>query len=357
MKALYSTLIVTLFISAGFAQALVNLPQVAVGGPISTYITVVESNNVSKEVQIDLFDDNGSPFLASFDGGAAVSNFTFNLGPFTERVFMLTSSGPARAGWARLTTSGPGQFNASERFVISGDSAGIVDAVGVLPTEENVFWSITFDRRNSSQNVGVAVVNPTDRILDVTFDLFVGPNRAPGTGTVRRSLAPRGHLASYITEIFSSNFIGTATLEVRTGTNRFGDEISVMVLRQDGSQLSSLPANKPQFIWDWVSPATGTPSAGGYWFWTHLEKDRFFGTEVNTVGTSNRVFLRGSWDGNRFAAERLFTNPDGSRGMQVYQGAASGELGRRVIQGTLTVLTEAGAVTLVQSFRATEGKQ
>ncbi len=247
-----------------------------------------------------------------------------------------------------ITYPNPGKLDTSVRYVVTGTgpTAGtVLDAVGVLPAEDVHFWRVIVDKRGLNSNVGIAVVNPYDQALDVFFNFSKGPNAVPGTATVKFTLPPRGHLAKFVSELFPVPFSDIATLTINSSSN-----FNVVARRQDGTQLSALPAHKAVHFWNWVVPATGT-GANGHWTYTFFDQGSFFGIEDYT-GSQAFSSLRGSFIGNRFIAERGFTESDGTKGLVVYQGTRSVEGGVLVITGTITNVTDKGTILGTSTFKA-----
>lgn len=336
-------------LSAGMLQAqdTIVFPQVAVGDPWTTFITVADPHGFDRPVLIELFDSDGNPMEASFDGGELRSSLTIDLGVFEERVLQLT--GPAlRAGWARLTTDGPGTLDASIRFVV-GDPP-VMDAVGVLPTEANFFWSVIVDRTQPGSRVGVAIVNPTGAPLEVELDFFKGPDPVPDVDPEVRTLPPFGHVALFDDEIFPIQEIGFTDIgTILVSADSF---FHVLSLRLDGDQLSALPAFKPSFLAEWRSPATGEPEHGGLWHFRFFDRNTFVGTELDEVGEAELFPIRGHLNGSRFILERVFEGPDGSLGMVLYQGLVEFVNNLGVVTGRRLVVLEDGTVAENESFSA-----
>ncbi|MGI8783208.1 MAG: hypothetical protein ACR2L2_06115 [Acidobacteriota bacterium] len=340
--------ILVLFCSVltGRAQATLILTHLAVGGDYATHLTVVEPHGSARQVIVDFFDDSGSPLFVSVDGGVPVSSVTRSLSSFEERVLVLTRSGAVAVGWARVATGPPGKVEASLRFVrlVNGN---VADSVGILPSEEVHYWTVTIDQQRVGDSVGVAVVNNTNASITITFDLFDGPNRVAGTGTVSRVIPARGHLSLFATggpnELYNINFTGVGTLTMTSSVN-----FAAVALRFENNEFSSLPANKATQVWDWSSPSTGTATLGGTWQFTFVDSGSIYGVENNTIGVSSLVFLRGFLADNRFVAERLYNESDGTRGLIVYQGTVTqaGVTGQRV------QIRQDGFIVSSQSFRA-----
>lgn len=332
------------------AQHAAVFPQVAVGGNYSTHLTVADPNGVSsqtKTVLAELFDDNGVPLVVSVDSGPPVTTFNIVLNRFEERAFVLTSSGGVRVGWMRLTTSGPGRFDAAVRYLQSSGGPNLgnpLDAVGVLPSELVHFWTVTVDKRNSADNVAVAVSNPTDRAIEITFRLFKGTTQI-GT-LVRRTLQPRGHLAAYVNEIMGSSFfdIGTLTIESSVYFN-------AMALGQSGpADFYGLPAFKATQVWDWTSG-----SLSGRWHWAFVDNGSFYGVERSAALNPPQTFMRGFFD-NRFVLEYL-SDGVGVKGVILFQGTLTTENNVDTVSGTRLVINESGAIVSSQSFKATRVDQ
>lgn len=329
------------------AQFGTNLPQVAVGGNVSTTLTFSEEVGITKAMTVTLFDDTGAALLASFNGSAPVSAFAFTLDAYDNLSLVLTSTDAAKAGWARVSTTGPGRFSVTERFTFTDAAGAVSDAVGVSPAEESDQWFLHVDLADASKNVGVALVNPTPRAMTVQFDLFGGANRAPGTTSVKRTIPANGHLALFVSEIFQAKLIGVGELIV-SGTEYF----SMMGLRLDGTQLSALPAFKSDFIATFASPDTQAETGGTFWFWTHFHQGSFFGTEV--VGGGVVGPIRGFFEGDRLVVERLATTAESAtRAVVLYQATMTLSGSDGILKGSKVVVAETGTVVSTSTLKGT----
>lgn len=334
----------------GRAQATLILPHLAVGGDYATHITVVEPHGSARQAIVDFFDDNGSPLFVSVNGGVPVSSVTVSLSSYEERVLVVTRSGGVAVGWVRVATGAPGKVEATLRFVRLVGGA-VADSVGILPSEEVHFWTVTIDQQRANDRVGVAVANNTNGSITITFDLFDGPNRVAGTGTVTRVIPARGHLSLFATggpnELYNINFGGVGTLTMTSP-----DNFAAVALRLENDEFSSLPASKATQVWDWVSPSTGTATLGGTWQFTFVDSGTIYGVENNTIGVSSLVFLRGFVALDRFVVERLYNESDGTRGLIVYQGTLTGSGTSSTVTGQRVQVRQDGFIVSSQSFRA-----
>jgi len=334
----------------GLAQAPLILTHLAVGGDYATHLTVVEPHGSARTATVEFFDDSGSMMFVNVNGGASVSSVTLQLSSYEERVLVLTRIfGPVAVGWARVSTGAPGKVEAALRFVRSVNG-NVADAVGILPSEEVHYWTVTVDQQRAGDRVGIAVVNNTASAITITFGLWDGPNRVAGTGGVNRTIPARGHLSLFASggpnELYNINFIGVGTLAMTSSVN-----FAAVALRLENDELSSLPASKAAERWSLVSPSSGSATLGGTWQFTFVDSGTFYGIENNTIGSISLVFLRGFRADDRFVAERLYNESDGTRGTVLYQGVLSD--GGSTVNGQRVQIRQDGTIVSSQSFRAT----
>jgi hypothetical protein len=321
-------------------------PQIAIGGPYTTYLTFAEPNGTpNKEIQIELFDDAGSDFKASFDGNPAASSYTFTLSPFQERVIELSDPGSLRTGWARVT-SWPGKVDVSLRFAYYQDPQNRdleTDVVGVGPSDKTSYWTVTLDQQTATDSVGIAIVNPNEAPIDVQFELWSNNTRVPDTQTVIRHIAAHGHLALFVDDIFGTRFNGVGTLTIYAS----GSEMHVLTLRLDGPQTSTLPANKLSEIWNWSAGGNG-----GKFYIDLVDSGSFIGLETTTLGFQDEAIIRGYLSGPSFVAERLYQNSETDKGIVVYIGTQTGDGTDATISGTRLTIRDNGTVASTSAFTA-----
>jgi hypothetical protein len=324
-------------------------PQIAIGGLYTTYLTFAEPNGIpSKKIQVELFDNTGSALKASFDGNPAASNYSFTLASFQEKVIELSAFGTElKTGWARVTSS-PGKVDASVRFAYSEDPQAQdleTDVVGDTPCDKASYWTVTVDQQTASDSIGIAIVNPNGAPIDVRFELWSNNATVPNFKTVSKRIAPNGHIALFVDEIFSTRFNGIGTLTVYAN----GSEMHVLSLRLDGVQTSTLPANKLSEIWDWSASGNGG-DLGGQFYINLQDSGSFIGLETTTLGLQDESTIRGYLSGSRFVAERLYQNSEADKGIVLYVGTQTGDGKNATISGTRLSVRDDGTVWSTRAF-------
>jgi hypothetical protein len=204
------------------------------------------------------------------------------------------------------------------------------------------------ERRTAEDYTGIAVANPNGFPIEVEFNFYQGPNRVPGTTSVRRTLAPLGHLALFTHELFPVNFSGVATLEI------YGVQgsLAAAALHGDGVQYSALPAHPAVEMWDFsVTDAGGGTVEKGTWCWKYNESAGFHG--VASIG-ERRVDLRGSFEGNRFELVRFAATGDATGAdLYIYQGNLEVQGERMLLRGRRLEIGGSGVVLRTSDFTAT----
>ena len=154
-----------------------------------------------------------------------------------------------------------------------------------------------------------------------------------------------GHLALFVTEIFGANLTGLGELLV-SGNDFF----PLMGLRQDGTQLSALPAFKADFVATFAAPDTQAETGDNFWFWTDFHQGTFFGKEV--AGGVVTGDIRGFFDGNRLLVERVAgTSESATRAVVLYQATVTRSRDGSVLKGSKVVIAETGSVVSTTSLK------
>ncbi len=103
-KSFLPAAILALLCTGAYAQNTAVFPQVAFGGPFTTFVSIANATGIpAQNVRIQFFDDNGAPLAANIDGGAAAATVTFNLPELGEKVIQLTGDA-VKAGWGSSLT-------------------------------------------------------------------------------------------------------------------------------------------------------------------------------------------------------------------------------------------------------------
>jgi hypothetical protein len=332
-----------------------RIPHVAAGGTNPTYtsyLTIREPNGQSRGIYVYFYDDNGNPLSLIVDG-VAKSTWNFQLGANQESSFVLTGGSNLLVGQVQIASSGVGGINASLRYATSDNSGNLIDAVAVLPAVPNYNWSLTVEKRKSTDDTGVAIANPfnTASSINVTFDLFQNGVRVPDTSTVTRSIPPLGHMATFVSQLFPGIvFSGVGTLKISCATT----SVSAVALRADANyaQYSSLPADAGMQYWTvTVAGASGTET----WCWRFIDGFTFLGAGTNPDNLDKFYGLRGvvasDLTPKYFLCEWNYVSTDGTQGVMVYQGVPSAS--GTTITGTRWQLRSDGNIVATTTFTAT----
>ena len=148
---------------------------------------------------------------------------------------------------------------------------------GILPSNLNHSWTVTVDKRKTTEYLGLAIANPGPKQLEILFEFYQGGSLVPGTGVVRENLRPKGHYAGFVHELFPVSFSGVGTLRMSCAADRF----SAVALRLDGSQFSSLPADAGTQMWSYTFTDSHGATWNGTWSWRFLDGYGFFGFEAD----------------------------------------------------------------------------
>jgi hypothetical protein len=323
----------------------VMLAHVACGGGYTSYLNISDPiGGVARDVQVYFFGDAGQPMQLSVDGAAPVSSFTFTLGRWEERSFVLTAP-ELRVGWIKIVVDRATKVNASLRFAYGGPGGEVMDVVGILPSEADSFWSLTADLRTPNDYIGIAVVNPQSHEVEVEFELWRGENRVAGTATVKRTLAPNGHLAIFLHELYPGTVVsGPVTLTI------MGATIAAVALRGDGIQYSSLPVLGEVEMWEYsVTETSGEVVMSGQWCWRFDNSHYYAG--VGSDGNT-RWGMIGSWNGSLYSIQHLYRMPDGNVAVCQFIGSRAAEGSDTVIEGKYSEVRQDGTVNRTLNFRA-----
>ncbi len=330
-----------------------RIPHLAVGGGYTSYLTISDPQGIpSRQIKVDLYRDDGSPLTANFVGLGPASSYSFVLTANAEKSIVLTGN-TLLTGWVQIASEDIGNLDASLRFSAADNSGNVSDAVGILPSEPNSSWALSFEKYRSTDYVGIAIANPWARRINVTVDLFQGGTRVPGTQSYSRTLEPMGHWAGFVHELFPGPYqvlYGPATLRVSSASDTF----SAVALRGEGSQYSSLPAGAGVQYWTWNYQDSSGVLQSGRWTWRFNDGFSFMGYEVNLANPNLAVRTRGMLDAGAgfFTLERWLLNSDGSQQSVVFLGTTSKEGDSDVINGTRVTLNKSGIIADLTTFKA-----
>ena len=349
-----------------------NIPHLAYGGGYTSYLTIRDPQAVSSRwIYVYLYDDNGALQAANVDGVPANTNPDRNSSPYygssfylslsasQERTFAITGTSALKVGSVQIAGESIGHLSASLRFTTTNGSGTATDVVGILPAEPNSTWTVSVEKRSSTDYTGIAVANPYSDPMTFTVDFYQNGNRVPNTQSRTFTLPGLGHVAKFVHEsaLFGNawnNFSGIGTLRISSTTSTF----SAVALRGDGNQYSSLPADAGVQNWNVTyAGVVGTVT----WTWRFIDGYTFAGYEQDQEGpnqATQKARLRGVLASDvtpqMFAAEWIYTSSDGSiQGLILFQGLPGKEGGTDVINGTRTDLNKDGTQKSQVTFKAT----
>jgi hypothetical protein len=180
-------------------------PQVAVGGGWKTTIFVsnVSAAGTTASGSITLTKSDGSPFAANWTDesgnlvGGGGNTIAFQLGSGESRKFSSVGDIPLTTGYATVTA------NAS---VLGGAMFTQFGADGRMIAEAGVPMAIALGRQavfvdtTGGFKTGVAIANPNNAALDITFELV--SNTGQIIRSLKQPLGPSQHVAFFVHELF-----------------------------------------------------------------------------------------------------------------------------------------------------------
>jgi hypothetical protein len=330
------------------------IPHVAAGGGWTSYLTVNDPHGLSsRAVWVYFYDDAGNALPLKVNG-VYQSSYSFTLEANQEKTLVITADSTTYGGQVQIKSQGIAQLNASLRFASLDASGNILDAVGVLPTIPNFNWSFAIDKQ-SNDDMGVGIAYPWTSAttpLSVSFDLYQNGTRVSGTSSVTQNVAPMGHLAIFVSQLFPGvAYSGTATLKVSSTQDTF----SAIALRVDKYryQYSSLAVNPG--VQSWTVTLTGIDGLVT-WSWRFINGYTFVGAGSDPENATYSYDIKGicSPYDNYFQLTWWYTDSlDNSQGVMIYQGTYSKEGGIDVINGTRQKMRSDGTVLNSVAFKAT----
>jgi hypothetical protein len=335
-----------------------SFPQIAFGGGYTTYLTISDplanGPNEPRNVYVYLYDSNGNPLSATVDQGIGQisGEFHFMLSALQEKTFAFTGSSGTVAGRLEIAAEGIKRFNSSLRYAVTNSSGGVTDVVGVLPISPTYNWTITYDKRQASERLAVAIANWwADAGANIQFSLY--QNGIQIGNTVTKDVPALGQRSFYVDDatLFPS-FTGLGTLRISSPDVA----VSVMAIRQDGFQFSSLPADTSAQLWRWTFN-NGSATETGYWSFRFQEEGDFSGEEYNSWN-SYFVRVRGIMDKEYkfFILEWWWYESATEMGTVLFQGNVSTQGSTQVITGKRVIMKSDGSIDTSRgpySFTAT----
>ena len=175
--------------------------------------------------RIEFYDDGGNPQDIRLNGITA-SVFPFELSNGQLQRFISSGTGVVKSGWAHIHADQP--IHATSSFGLRNSAGDVLTDVGVAVAKLGQEFTVFADSIGSSRTA-VAVANPHDgESLSLDFELHSAEGRL--LAVEPRQLGPRGHFASFLSEIF----VGFAGIEEFEG--------SVVIRSVAGSQLAATEA-------------------------------------------------------------------------------------------------------------------
>ena len=175
----------------------------------------------------ELYDDDGNPLsvgLASSDNSGSsflklkptgrISGFDFILTPLAALTVSTDGLGELVRGSALIRSNGV--LGAAIRFSIPG-----IGIAGVGASSALTAFQAPVRREEGIINTGMAIQNTETNPVTVRLSLLDEQGAMVPNGSVVANLAPRGHQASFIDELFpeadTQDFVGTVIVEVEGG--------------------------------------------------------------------------------------------------------------------------------------------
>jgi hypothetical protein len=181
--------------------------------------------------QASMFNDNGNPIAASANGGAASSSFTFSVLSNRVTKIVLTGSSTLQAGWIQITLPSQSTALVVNAVFQTYQGSTLTSEASVLEAVQDTEGMMYVNVQPGVTNIGVALANPSQTTSN-TIALTLYNSTGFVAGTQVFTLAPAGHLAQYITDIFpqlaGTSFTGTLSMQS-------GASFSSVALRQNGT--------------------------------------------------------------------------------------------------------------------------
>ena len=216
---------------AGTPSFIHEFAQVGDGGGIRSVFLVLNQNAGEVTITLEFFKDDGTALTLTIEGTTA-SSFEFKApARGTLRLQTSGSSATAQAGWARLTATGA--VGAQLLFEILVDGK-LVTQAAVEPTGPLRAFDL-FMRAGDGTNSGIALANITN-ISAVNVRLTLRNNKGEEIATKTVQVASQGHLAQFISELFSE--VGDIDGSLH---GEASGPVTVIALQQTGLVLGTLP--------------------------------------------------------------------------------------------------------------------
>ncbi len=272
------------------AQSSTLFPHIGAGSSgsasIQTVLQAFNPNSTDSCGSFEFFDDDGTPLALEVDGAPAGAAFDFRIAPGEARRYVLTSPGPARDGWLRIVFDSAAEAAFTAVFQLEQD--GVESRTGVLPSPPLVLVRLVFDRDGDSLDMGIAVANPEDFPLAVTFVL----SDAASGQELGRTIVPlpaRGHLARFVSELFAAPATAASGLAHLSVVSPLSPGLPMTALRLHEGRLSTVPTAVPAPAAR-ILPQIGVGRAGD----TEIRTVVYLGSQLDDRTVSGRARLRDS---------------------------------------------------------------
>jgi hypothetical protein len=188
------------------AQFTYYFPQVAIGGGWKTTIFISNASAPGSMASgvITFTKSDGSPFTANWTDeagnlvGGGGNTIPFSLASGESRRYMSTGDIPLTTGYATVVTQGTVLGSA---MFTQLDGAGRMLAEAGVPMGIPLPKQAVFVDTMAGFRTGVAIANPNNATLDITFELV--SNTGQTIRTAKRELGPSQHLAFFVNELFA----------------------------------------------------------------------------------------------------------------------------------------------------------
>lgn len=213
------------------------------GGALQTIIVASNLSNSTAQGELKLFGSDGTPLSLTINE-AEGSSFSFTLPPLASRTFVSSGTkSSTTAGYAVIRANVPVEATAIFRILDTQrqpvSEAGVSAAAG-KPYQVGVVQKVVAGNFNS----GLAAVNTGSQAADSRIELFDESGTRVAVDETLLDLAPGGHIARFLTELFpqleNQDFRGTVVIT----SNR---PLALVILRTvNGLVISSLPVGSTQ---------------------------------------------------------------------------------------------------------------
>ncbi len=239
-KAAYFCLLVLLVsVTASAQQVTFFFPQIAEGGTgivFRTTVILINNGDAIASGTIQLRRPDGTPFSLTLKDGRSGSQFSFQLQPKQTALLESTGQGPARNGYAVVTSD---RTIGGTAIFSEFDSAGnLLTEAGVPASSSLNNFTIFIDTRTGF-NTGLAVANTGGAASTLTFRLLRLDASPLSTTPATLILGPTEQKAQFVTEFSefgdtSKNTLGS--LEVSASS-----PVSAVTLRTGPASLTTTP--------------------------------------------------------------------------------------------------------------------